>query len=167
MQGIKSGTTEQETQWWSIKNNNTIVSKNPKMQVSISCCAKSNVEIRNELGKGIMLEIECKTVEPTKNLGRVSIPFNDRMGYGFVAVHERRHRTIHTCNIWYTSPKNPKNPRGGMHIVNKLETFAAGANRRCGQYREWVARPDGIYFRRNVKDPYERRKDYLWNTLYF
>uniref|UniRef100_A0A0D3ARM7 Uncharacterized protein n=1 Tax=Brassica oleracea var. oleracea TaxID=109376 RepID=A0A0D3ARM7_BRAOL len=130
-------------------------------------CAKSNVEIRNELGKGIMLEIECKTVEPTKNLGRVSIPFNDRMGYGFVAVHERRHRTIHTCNIWYTSPKNPKNPRGGMHIVNKLETFAAGANRRCGQYREWVARPDGIYFRRNVKDPYERRKDYLWNTLYF
>ncbi|CAN6999769.1 unnamed protein product [Brassica oleracea var. botrytis] len=64
-------------------------------------CAKSNVEIRNELGKGIMLEIECKTVEPTKNLGRVSIPFNDRMGYGFVAVHERRHRTIHTCNIWF------------------------------------------------------------------
>ncbi|WZY77236.1 hypothetical protein YC2023_023620 [Brassica napus] len=129
-------------------------------------CAKSNVEIRNELGKGIKLEIECRTVEPTKNLGRVSIPFNDRMAYGFVAVYERRHRTIHTCNIWYASPKNPRNPRGGMHIVNKLETFAAGSNR-CGQYREWVARPDGIYFRRNVKDAFERRKDYSWNTLYF
>nr|VDC89326.1 unnamed protein product [Brassica rapa] len=66
-------------------------------------CAKSNVEIRNELGKGIKLEIECRTVEPTKNLGRVSIPFNDRMAYGFVAVYERRHRTIHTCNIWYAN----------------------------------------------------------------
>ncbi|KAF8044796.1 hypothetical protein N665_6762s0002 [Sinapis alba] len=130
-------------------------------------CARSRVEIRNDLGKDKMLEIECKTVEPTQNLGRESIPFNKNMTYTFVAVHERRYRTIHTCDIWYALPKSPKNPRGGMVIVNKLETFAAGATRKCGQYREWMANPDGIYFRRNVKDPLRLRNDYKWMTLQF
>ncbi|KAG2313614.1 hypothetical protein Bca52824_025171 [Brassica carinata] len=135
--------------------------------VSSEACAESRIDIKNELGKGVVLEIGCRSVTPTKNMGRVSIQFNDKMGYGVVALHERGTRTIITCNIWHAIPKSPKNPRGGMIMVNKLEAFAAGANRKCGQYREWVARPDGIYFRRNVKDPYERRKDYFWNTLLF
>ncbi|KAF8046234.1 hypothetical protein N665_3927s0002 [Sinapis alba] len=89
------------------------------------------------------------------------------MTYTFVAVHERRYRTIHTCDVWYMLPKSPKNPRGGMVIVNKLETFAAGANRKCGQYREWMANTYGIFFRRNVKDVLRRRQDYKWMTLQF
>lgn len=65
---------------------------------SSEACAESRVNIRNELGKGVVLEIECESVEPTEKMGRQSVPFNDQMGYGFVAVHERRHRTIITCD---------------------------------------------------------------------
>ncbi|KAG2313616.1 hypothetical protein Bca52824_025173 [Brassica carinata] len=75
-----------------------------------------------------------------------------------------KERTRYDCNVFYQLPVDPNNPRPRIKQYHDLIAFRAGTrSSKCGQYREWCARHDGIYFRRNPNKPLGHSLS--WNTI--
>ncbi|KAF8044795.1 hypothetical protein N665_6762s0001, partial [Sinapis alba] len=103
----------------------------------------------------------CQSWNPAINHGQINIPPGKNHVFRFVSAKER---TTYYCTVFYQLPVVPNNksrPRIRQHFA--LEAFRAGTrSNKCGQYREWCARHDAIYFRRNPNDQLVRERS--WTT---
>ncbi|CAH8350977.1 unnamed protein product [Eruca vesicaria subsp. sativa] len=112
-------------------------------------CAESRLVFKNELGKGNILHVKCQSYNPSMNHPQIDIQ-PDRYHIFFVPAEER---TTYNCRLFYPLKKDPNERPSENHYPN-LEAFRAGTgSNKCGQYREWSARHDGIYFRRCAITP--------------
>ncbi|KAL0878326.1 hypothetical protein Bca101_028032 [Brassica carinata] len=124
-------------------------------------CAESRVVFTNEIGKGIIFHVKCQSWNPAINHPQINIQPGRNHIFRFVSAEER---TRYDCNVFYQLPVDPNNPRPRIKQYHDLIAFRAGTrSSKCGQYREWCARHDGIYFRRNPNKPLGHSLS--WNTI--
>lgn len=107
-------------------------------------CQLNRVVISNQLGSNELLEFHCRNttfVFPVNTLRN----FNDEQTFEFADVKSKK-RTRYECDLLSF---------GGAtrYYFDKLEVYRAARKRRCGQLRQWAARHDGIYFRRDYNKP--------------
>ncbi|CAF2140815.1 unnamed protein product [Brassica rapa] len=114
-------------------------------------CAESRVVFKNEIGNRTIFHVTCQSWNPAISHGQINIQPDRSHIFRFVSAKER---TTYICNLFYQLPVDPHNPRPRIKQFHHLEAFRAGTrSNKCGQYREWCARHDAIYFRRNPSDP--------------
>ncbi|CAH8356144.1 unnamed protein product [Eruca vesicaria subsp. sativa] len=100
--------------------------------------------ITNQLGGGKVLGYNCRNWLSHDWQGSLR-NFNQNRTWEFADLSTRRERTQYECDLWYGDRKE-------FHF-DKLEIYRAAASDRCNQIRQWAARPDGIYFRRDHDKP--------------
>ncbi|KFK43544.1 hypothetical protein AALP_AA1G140600 [Arabis alpina] len=107
-------------------------------------CAKNVVEIHNNLGPGQRLQTHCRyTVgAPRKDYGINYIENGKMESYEFSDEFTRTDRLVRTCTLRH-------GPNLMYHFDHLIVYRAAKSKNRCGQYRAWYAKPDGIYTRRD------------------
>lgn len=107
-------------------------------------CASNRIVIQNDLGPNTPLQYRCRGwndqdsgVRVLRNVGATyTIELSDVTNYN--------ERTKWNCELRY-------GPRNEFYF--DIEVYRAAAKVRCGQLRHWVARKDGIYFRRDANKP--------------
>lgn len=99
-------------------------------------CKKNAVVIHNELAPGSILDIRCfdRTTVRTFQLKAGAPPF---------IIYFKD--TFPQRTYWECTFRHGPNLKYYFH---RLETYAQGFVKRCGQFRAWTARPDGIWFKR-------------------
>ncbi|KAG2252708.1 hypothetical protein Bca52824_082844 [Brassica carinata] len=100
--------------------------------------------ITNQLGGGQVLGYKCSNWLSQNWRGGLST-LNQNRTWEFADVTNRRERTRYECDLWFGARKE-------FHF-DELEIYRAAANPRCNQIRQWAARPDGIWFRRDHDKP--------------
>ncbi|WZZ79245.1 hypothetical protein YC2023_099817 [Brassica napus] len=113
---------------------------------------KHRVEITNQLGHGILLQLRCKNSN-RGDTGNKELTFNNTFidifpDPGPVTFMGRWE--VH-CDLWYDK------------YHNRFEAYRSAAFKRCGQRRLWTAKKDGIYFRRGYDKPSEFERH--WNYV--
>ncbi|CAH2073169.1 unnamed protein product [Thlaspi arvense] len=103
-------------------------------------CEKNTVELRNELGPGKILRVNCTSKDDV--IGVKEVAFND--AYHFRFKEHRTKRTIWLCLLRW---------RGQEDLYHDLwPAYRGGNTRRCAEKRSWISLPDGIYLEKN-KEP--------------
>ncbi|XP_019089507.1 PREDICTED: uncharacterized protein LOC109128151 [Camelina sativa] len=103
-------------------------------------CPKNQIIIENDLGPGLVLQYHCHSRDDNLDVANLQfkevkfIYFADKLG----------RRTRWTCSL-----------KHGLYMRYSQEFIAYRmANvRRCGHWRHWVAKRDGIYLIRNGNRP--------------
>ncbi|CAF2178404.1 hypothetical protein BRARA_G02093 [Brassica rapa] len=107
-------------------------------------CPINRIMITNQLGGGQVLGYKCSNWLYQNWEGGLRT-FNQNRTWEFADVTNRRERTRYACDLWFGARKE-------FHF-DELEIYRAAANTRCNQIRQWAARPDGIWFRRDHDKP--------------
>ncbi|KFK25365.1 hypothetical protein AALP_AA8G103900 [Arabis alpina] len=104
-------------------------------------CAKNVVEIHNNLGPGQRLQSHCRySIGAEKHdLGISYIKNGAYDEYSFPDEYSRTDRLVRVCTL--------RHGPNWMYHFEHLIVYRAARTRRCGQYRAWYAKPDGIYTR--------------------
>ncbi|ESQ29752.1 hypothetical protein EUTSA_v10023818mg, partial [Eutrema salsugineum] len=106
--------------------------------------SKDNViVIRNQLGSGIILQHHCRCNINNEDRGIRKLEFNGNYTINFKDSGDKR--TTWNCVLSY----GPK-----MEYFFDVEVYRAARTNRERQLREWAARTDGIYTRRNSNKPF-------------
>ncbi|EOA34345.1 hypothetical protein CARUB_v10021868mg [Capsella rubella] len=103
-----------------------------------SGCALNTLKLRNELGRGSLLKIDC-TSNQNKKTGPRDVRFNQSYAFDFEEVHS--HRIVWACHLRH-------GPKLEYH-QSIWRAYRGAATKRCGQTRTWIARPNGIYMNKN------------------
>lgn len=123
--------------------NEGIVCSNPNNQ-NPRCggagCRLNTLELRNELGRGNILKVDC-TSNQNKKTGPQVVKFNESYAFSFEEVHAKR--IVWACHLRH----GPK----GEFYQSIWRAYRGAAKKRCAQIRTWVAKVDGIYLLRNAE----------------
>lgn len=107
-------------------------------------CAGHRVEILNHLAPGKRLQYFCRTnnapIDPTIRY----LNFNEGKNFTFKDSYSNFGRTTWNCDL-----KHGPN----MEYSFDIQVYRAASRERCGQFRQWTAKLDGIYFSRKEKVP--------------
>ncbi|CAA7039366.1 unnamed protein product [Microthlaspi erraticum] len=107
-------------------------------------CAPNRIIIQNDLGPNTPLQFRCRGW----NGQDTGIDTLNRVGATYTIelsdVTNYRERTEWNCELRYGAAKE---------FFFDIQVYRAAAGVRCGQLRHWVARRDGIYFRRDANKP--------------
>ncbi|CAL9214273.1 unnamed protein product [Arabidopsis halleri] len=103
-------------------------------------CPKNKILITNELGPGLVLQYHCHSRD--NNLNVANLQFNETKEIAFGDKLGRRTRW--TCLL-----------KHGLYMryFSEFIAYRMANVRRCGAYRNWIARKDGIYVIRNRNPP--------------
>ena len=104
----------------------------------------NRIMITNQLGGGKVLGYKCSNWLRREWHGSLRT-FNQNKSWEFTDVIKIGKRTRYECDLWFGARKE-------FHF-DELEIYRAAANPRCNQIRQWAARPDGIWFRRDHDKP--------------
>ncbi|CAA7045739.1 unnamed protein product [Microthlaspi erraticum] len=112
-------------------------------------CAHNRVEIHNQLGPGEYLEISCGG--PTRTVMH-TLQFNDPPLV--ITFHDVGwpHITKWKCQLMH-----------GFNLATYYDVQvyrSVSAIKKCGQFRSWIAKPDGIWFTRDHRKPAGKALDW-------
>ncbi|KFK42373.1 hypothetical protein AALP_AA2G247400 [Arabis alpina] len=110
-------------------------------------CRLNHMVIENDLGRDGPLQFHCRGWNGQDS--KVQTLNNNGAKYSLeiIDVTNYRERTKWNCMLRFGPAKE---------FFYDIEVYRAAANPRCGQLRHWVARKDGIYFRKSVDMPLGR-----------
>lgn len=117
-------------------------------------CAGNFIEIHNHLPPGLVLRVHCRYKNRYDDVGVQFLRNNTTpltLRSDDPLVYYKRPEV--NCYLLYRSKFNQS-----FHV--EIEAYRAAARPRCGQYRSWTAKKDGIYFTRYRGKPSELR--YQW-----
>ncbi|XP_010466977.1 PREDICTED: uncharacterized protein LOC104747102 [Camelina sativa] len=115
------------------------------MHFSLNEACKPNfVEIHNQLAPGRVLKHHCRGSINEQDKGVKYLKFNETFVIEFSDVSSRRERTVWTCLL---------SQGDKMEFFFDVQVYRAASIERCGQYRSWTAKSDGIWTRRDRTKP--------------
>ena len=107
-------------------------------------CPINRIMITNQLGGGKVLGYKCSNWLRREWQGSLRT-FNENKSWEFTDVIKIRKRSRYKCDLWFGARKE-------FHF-DELQIYRAASRHRCNQIRQWAARPDGIWFRKDHDKP--------------
>ncbi|WZZ05638.1 hypothetical protein YC2023_091559 [Brassica napus] len=107
-------------------------------------CPINRIMITNQLGGGKVLGYKCSNWLRREWQGSLRT-FNQNKSWEFTDVIKIRKRSRYECDLWFGARKE-------FHF-DELQIYRAASRRRCNIIRQWAARPDGIWFRKDHDKP--------------